>query len=274
MDIEKLVSDWVEKIRAEYEPSSIVLFGSALRDDEFVEEISDFDFCVLSDKKNRCFGDENINVIEKTKEEFRKGLEEGGLFELAVLNFGKTVYGEALSEMFDASDYRLTEKTYQLQEQSIINQFYRALNEYFSWGYFNYLINYVYHAIRECARYKIIRKEEKPVDGYHNILQKTDSDLAEKLSLAYDARKNWKDKEAGRELPKIIDENHPYGLYLKMAEDAVIETFEKIRNAKLPRINDLLSKADDVLTKEIQMGERVLVYICRENHLIHIGFRD
>lgn len=91
----KIVKRFVSKLKKDFDPESVILFGSRARGDNF--KTSDFDFIVVSDKFNGIhfmerfskmydYWDEELDleVICYTPEEFKRKLREYGIVRRAV----------------------------------------------------------------------------------------------------------------------------------------------------------------------------------------------
>lgn len=263
-------------IKEDPELVSIIQTGASLTED-YVEGVSDIDFTIISRNPDKY---DNSHPVVRCPKQFLRRLKLGHSFELAALKFGKIHHDLGFISNIDKSLYKPTKITIQDYMMSAINQYSRALENYFSsflepedngifdkdvlGAYVGQVINCSYKSIKACCKILATRATNEIYETFNEIKQivsKFDVKLAEKLSFLYDIRKEWKNNL--KKLPskdKIYDTDS--GRFILEAEEVLRDAFEK-EGYSLPKFNDIIppnTKEIDLAKVEHRFLENIIDY--------------
>lgn len=237
---------------------SIVVFGSALRRQDFVENLSDVDVLVLVNRRTKRLTDRVrrsahsidslISPVLFSVQEFMHALEAGEPGSLLMLR-GEPLYDTGAFSEAKGSGFEPTKKTVRTLIDHAFYALSIALNDYFSGLNLLESINCAYHCARHALRAVIINEADVLAESNEQIMQmlseypQLGGAFDELVSARTSARKlinTYSDKQSRN--PSITLQNG-IGKLLLDAEGVAIKSCEMCLKRKPDSLRELLRKA-------------------------------
>lgn len=156
-----------EEQAEEIESLAIFQTGSSLRKEDF-SPWSDIDLLVVYREKPKQHWKHEIkqgielSLLQESIQEFTRNLERGVPFELTAIKYGKILKGRAWVKELRKQSYEPKRLTFEYKIQSALNHYVDLLRVPKTRGE---CYNSAYHSYRELARYLILHRRSKLVEG-------------------------------------------------------------------------------------------------------------
>ncbi|MGC9014541.1 MAG: nucleotidyltransferase domain-containing protein [Thermoproteota archaeon] len=200
-----VIEEEIKKIKERKEVKSVIVFGSAVRPEDFVIGLSDIDILVVTTKEcdeghySLKVCESEVSIVVMSIGEVKKIFEVGDPLSFILHKEGKILEGDSEVSSIIANNPRTTEYTLKFLRNSTFVALELSIESYFHENY-RKAVSHAYHAIRHLARYNALKRDlDFPISNEEvkKVLEGQTKDLFIKLALA---RKACVDKESCKEM--------------------------------------------------------------------------
>ncbi|NHV06084.1 MAG: hypothetical protein HA495_01950 [Thaumarchaeota archaeon] len=222
------IEEKIKKIKEKEKVKSIMVFGSAVRPEDFVVGLSDIDILVVTTKEHGERGyslkvcESEVNIIVIGIEEMKRIFKVGDPLSFILYRESKILEGDSEVSSIITNKPHITERTLKVLRDSTFVALELAIESYFHENY-KEAISHAYHAVRHLARYNALKRDlDFPISNEEvkKVLEGQMKDLFIKLTLA---RKAYVDKESCKEILEKTIEAIALELNLKYPSLSFIE---------------------------------------------------